>query len=129
MHDREAEAGIHSASVDVHRARAALAVVATLLCSGKLQIFAQRIEQSDTRFQQHAIVPSIDIEDESHRAGSLRFRNEFNDRGRRGNPVRRMNQRRRRSRDSRGAQLGQKGATAEFIGLAAIAIVIVGRIL
>ena len=41
----EGEAGVDAAAVDQDRARAALAVVATLLCAGELEAFAQGVEQ------------------------------------------------------------------------------------
>ena len=43
MHDREGEAGIHAASIDVNGASAALAVVAALFRSKKTKIFPQRV--------------------------------------------------------------------------------------
>jgi hypothetical protein len=41
----EAQAGVDAAAVDQHRAGAALALVATLLGAGQVQVFAQRVEQ------------------------------------------------------------------------------------
>src|SRR5580704_7583972 len=49
MHDGKRQARIYAASVYVHRACAALSVVATLLCARKLKVFAQRIEKSHAR--------------------------------------------------------------------------------
>src|SRR5207342_1380760 len=45
FHDGERQAGDDAPSIDEHRAGAALAVVATLLGSGEIEIFAERIEQ------------------------------------------------------------------------------------
>ena len=58
MHDRESEAGIYAPAVDVHRARAALAVIAALLRAEEVQVFAQRVEQGDTRLQRDMVLSS-----------------------------------------------------------------------
>ena len=49
VRDREAETGVHPAAVDQHSAGAALAVIATFLRAGQMQMFAQRIEQGRPR--------------------------------------------------------------------------------
>ena len=46
---REGEAGVHAPAVNVHRARAALAVVAALLGARQVDGLAQGVEQRGTR--------------------------------------------------------------------------------
>jgi hypothetical protein len=46
VHHRQGQAGIDPPAIDNHRAGAALAVVATFLGAGELQVFPQGIEQS-----------------------------------------------------------------------------------
>ena len=67
MHDGEGQAGIHAASVDVHGASAALAVVASFLGAEQVQAFAQRIEQRDSRLELEAILAAVDVEHDRHR--------------------------------------------------------------
>ena len=50
--DREREAGIDPAPVDVDRAGAALPAVAALLGPGQIEAFAKQIEQRDPRVVQ-----------------------------------------------------------------------------
>jgi len=51
VHDREREAGVDPAAVEQHRAGAALPVVAALLGTRQVEMFAQRVEQRRTRVQ------------------------------------------------------------------------------
>jgi hypothetical protein len=50
MHDRERKAGIHAPTIDVNGASTALPVVASFLSSEKAEMLAQRVQQSDARF-------------------------------------------------------------------------------
>jgi hypothetical protein len=49
VHDCEAETGIHPTTIDVHSARTALAMVASLFRSGQMQILSKAIEKSGPR--------------------------------------------------------------------------------
>src|SRR3978361_245043 len=51
MHDRECQAGVDPSPVDDDGAGAALAVIAALLRTSKMQMFAQCIEQRGPRVQ------------------------------------------------------------------------------
>jgi hypothetical protein len=51
MHDREGQAGVYTPAIDVDRTRAALTVIAPFLGSEELHIFAQRVQQRDSRLQ------------------------------------------------------------------------------
>src|SRR5215469_18323953 len=45
VHDREREAAVHAAAIDVDSAGTALAVIATLLGAGEVDAFPQRVEK------------------------------------------------------------------------------------
>ena len=46
---RKGQAGEHALAIDMHRAGAALALVAAFLGAGQVQVVAQGIEQRDAR--------------------------------------------------------------------------------
>jgi hypothetical protein len=50
MHDGEGETRIDAPSIDVNGARTALPVVAAFFSSKKAEMFAQRVQQGDARF-------------------------------------------------------------------------------
>src|ERR1700683_2427699 len=77
MHDGKRQARIYAASVYVHCTCAALAMVATFLRAGKLEVFAQRIKKGDARLQRDMVVFSIDIEHHRHRARNVSTRDRF----------------------------------------------------
>ena len=62
VHDGEGEAGVHAAAVDVNRAGAALAVVATFLCSRQVEVFPQAIEQRGARVELQVVLFAVDAE-------------------------------------------------------------------
>jgi len=64
MHDGEGEAGIHSTSVDVYGAGAALSVVASFFRAEQVEAFAQSIEKRDPGFERHTIIAAIDVEND-----------------------------------------------------------------
>ena len=77
MHDRERQARIDPPPTHDDRAGAALAVIATLLGAGEMQMFAQRIKQRRPRVERDFARLAIDVEgDFRHRdslgGGSLR---------------------------------------------------------
>jgi hypothetical protein len=64
VHDGEGEAGVHAAAVDVYRAGAALAVVATFLCARHVQIFPEAIEQRGARVEFQVVLFAVDAKRE-----------------------------------------------------------------
>ena len=75
---RQGQAGQHSASIDVHGAGPALALVATLLGAGQAEMLAQGVEQGGARIERQAMVASVDDQHDFARtvwsgvSGSLR---------------------------------------------------------
>ncbi len=53
------ETGIHPPAIDVHRARAALAVIAPFFRSGEMQMLAQAIEQSGARIDPQVVFLAV----------------------------------------------------------------------
>ncbi len=80
VHDGKRQTRIYAPSVYMNRACAALAVIATFLRAGKLKVFAQRIEKSDSRLQSNMVLFSIDVEHHRHRARDIGARNRFSSR-------------------------------------------------
>ena len=72
----EREAGKRPPSIDMDGAGAALTLVAALLGSGQLQIFAQRIEQRHARLDVETTLDTVDREKGFH-VGSLPGPEEF----------------------------------------------------
>ena len=64
VREREREAGVDPAAVDEHRATAALAVVATLFCTGHLEAFAQGVEQGHARIDLELFIFAVDAQGE-----------------------------------------------------------------
>ena len=62
VHRGEAETGIHPPTIDVHSARTALAVIASLFRAGQMQMFAQTIEKSRARIDPKIILLTVDTE-------------------------------------------------------------------
>jgi hypothetical protein len=71
VHRGEAETGIHAPAIDVHSARTALAVIASLFGSGQMQMFAQTIEKSCARIDPQIMLLAVDKKRD--RDGILRF--------------------------------------------------------
>ena len=69
MHHGKAHAAEHAAAVDVHRAGATLAVVATLFGAGQIEVLAQGVQQSDPGLDGQLAIPAIDLERERHGTG------------------------------------------------------------
>src|SRR5205823_7673984 len=59
VHCREAETGIHAPAIDVHGARTALAMIASLFRSGQMKMLSQAIEKRGARIDPHFIVLAI----------------------------------------------------------------------
>ena len=59
VHGGEAQARIHAPAVDMHRARAALAVVASFLRSGQMQVLAEAIEQRRARIELQIVLLAV----------------------------------------------------------------------
>jgi hypothetical protein len=62
VHGGEAETGIHAPAIDVHSARTALAVIASLFGSGQMQMLSQTIEKSGTRIDPQIVFFSVHTE-------------------------------------------------------------------
>jgi hypothetical protein len=105
MHDGEAEAGIDATAVDVDSARAALAVVATLLGAEELEVISQGVEQSHARLEADVVVLAIDVERDRDCAWNYGGGFFFGGFG-----CRSVGQWRGRRCDSGCAELGQEGA-------------------
>jgi hypothetical protein len=71
MHDGEGQAAVHAAAVDVHRACAALAVIAALFGAGEVDALAEGIEQggADVEIPQNVIL-AVDAEGHIGGAGA-----------------------------------------------------------
>jgi len=59
LHDGEGQAGNDAPPIDEHRAGAALAVVATLLGSGEIEIFAECVEQGGPGPERYAAAHAV----------------------------------------------------------------------
>ncbi|MNP51306.1 hypothetical protein D3C76_1456120 [compost metagenome] len=59
VHYRQGQAGIDAPAVDNDRAGAALAVVATFLGAGELQVFAQQVEQGGAGVKLHFLPSTV----------------------------------------------------------------------
>ena len=68
VHHREREAGVDAASVDDHRAGATLAVIATFLGAGEVQVVAQRVEQRGARVELERVRFAVHLERELSRS-------------------------------------------------------------
>jgi hypothetical protein len=79
VHGHKAEAGIHPPAVDVHRAGAALAVVATLLGAGQVQMVTQAVQQRGAGVQLQRFQPAVDLH--AHGDGAIRCGRALADRG------------------------------------------------
>jgi len=62
MHDGKCEAGVHAASVHMHRASSALTVIASLFGAGKLKIFTERVQQRDAGFKLETVFLAVDFQ-------------------------------------------------------------------
>src|SRR5262249_30309128 len=62
VHHREREAGIDSPAIHEHGARAALAVIASLLRSGEVEMFAERVEQRSPCVELEVMGLTVDTE-------------------------------------------------------------------
>jgi hypothetical protein len=71
--DRECKARIDPAPVDNDRAGAALAAVASLLCSGQIELLTQEIEQRDPRIGKRDLAPHA-VDDEIDRVAHAKLR-------------------------------------------------------
>jgi hypothetical protein len=71
VHRGEAETGIHAAPIDVHGARTALAMIASLFGSGQMQIFPKAIEQSSARIDSQIVLLAVNTKRD--RNGVLRL--------------------------------------------------------
>ncbi|MNI73685.1 hypothetical protein D3C73_1297090 [compost metagenome] len=65
MHDGQRQTGIDAPPVQHHRTGATLAVVATLLGAGQVQMFAQRVQQRGAHVQGHLARRAIDTQGHS----------------------------------------------------------------
>jgi hypothetical protein len=59
VHGGEAEAGIHTSAIDMHGARTALAVVASLFGSGQMEVLAQAIQKSRARIDPQVVLLAV----------------------------------------------------------------------
>ena len=62
VHHRKGEAGVDAPPVHVHRAGAALPVIAALLGAGQAEILAQRVEQRHARFDLQLVKLPVDFQ-------------------------------------------------------------------
>ena len=63
VHHRKREAAVHAATVHVHRAGAALAVIAAFLGAGQMDAFTQRVEQRGARVEvAQGVVLAVDAQ-------------------------------------------------------------------
>ena len=67
MHRGKAKTRIHAPTIDVHRAGTALAMIASLLRSGQVQMFAETIEKSRARIDPKIIFLSVHTERNGNR--------------------------------------------------------------
>ena len=66
VHDGEGQARVDTPAVHVNRACPALPVVAALLRAGKLQVLAERVEQSDARLDIEPVFAPVDLQSHGH---------------------------------------------------------------
>jgi hypothetical protein len=59
VHGGEAETGIYAAPIDVHGARTALAMIASLFGSGQMEMLPQAIEQSGARIDPQIVLLAV----------------------------------------------------------------------
>jgi hypothetical protein len=59
VHGGEAETRIHAAAIDVHRARTALAMIASFFGSGQMQMLAQAIQKSRARIDLKIVLLAV----------------------------------------------------------------------
>src|SRR5207237_1095320 len=59
VHGGEAKTRIHAPTIDVHRARTALTVIASLFGAGQMQMFTQTIEQSGARIDPQIMLLAV----------------------------------------------------------------------
>jgi hypothetical protein len=71
-HDGQSQAGKHSPSGDVHRARTASAMITTFLRAGQLEPFADRVEQRDARIDAELTGSRVYVQSNVDQAGSWR---------------------------------------------------------
>src|SRR5258705_7633201 len=69
MHHRKRQTGVDAASVNQHRAGAALAVIAPLLRTGQREMFTQRIQQCRAWIERQRMRAAVDLK--RHRYGRL----------------------------------------------------------
>jgi hypothetical protein len=62
VHHREGQAGIDPLAIDVHRAGAALAVVAAFLRAGQEKVFTQAVEERRARVDAQPMLDAIDAQ-------------------------------------------------------------------
>jgi hypothetical protein len=67
VHDRERQAGVDAASFDQHRARAALAVIATLFRAGQGEVLPQSIEQCRAGIEGQRMRMAVNLKCDAHR--------------------------------------------------------------
>ena len=72
VHQGEAQAGIHAPAVHMHRARAALPVIAALFRSGEGDGLAEAIEQRRPRIDAKLVVLAVDAQRDRDRALDVR---------------------------------------------------------
>ena len=66
VHDRERQAGVDAASFDQHRARAALAVIATFFRAGQGEVLPQSIEQRRAGIEGQRMRTAVDLKCDAH---------------------------------------------------------------
>ena len=59
VHRGEAKTGIHPPAIDVHRARTALAMIASLFRSSQMQMFAETIEKRRARIDPKIVLLTV----------------------------------------------------------------------
>jgi hypothetical protein len=73
MHDGEGEAGVDTAAVDMDSASSALAVVATLLGAGEVEVLAKAVEEGCAGIEQKIVVLTVDAELKRHSTFGRQF--------------------------------------------------------
>ncbi len=58
----EGQAGVHALAVDMHRARAALAMVAAFFAAGQADMLAERVEKRRARVEVQLVIDAVDVE-------------------------------------------------------------------
>jgi hypothetical protein len=71
VHRGEAETRIHAPAIDVHGARTALAMIASLFGSSQMQVFSQAIEKSRARIDPQVVLLAVNTK--LDRDGVFRF--------------------------------------------------------